>query len=289
MSRLSVKYHFQDALYIAAGAFVSAFALRSFLVPNKFLDGGVTGMSLLLHELYHLNISVVVILANIPFIIMGMFQVNKAFALRSSIGVILFALCLGFVPYPIFLYDKLLVSTFGGVFLGIGIGLGMRGGCALDGMEVLALYTLKRTSLTISEIILGFNIIIFLIAAFSLGFDTALYAIFTYYTVTKTIDYVVEGLEEFTGVTIISGKSEEIKRVLVKDLGRGITIYKGERGFMKDSFDINQPVDIVFTVITRLEVRRLRNSVHAVDPRAFVFTNSIKEAAGGVLKRHPGH
>ena len=275
----SIKNYVQDALYISSGALMCAFALKSFLVPNKFLDGGVTGMSLLLHEIYHWNIAIVMILANIPFIIMGLFQVNKSFALRSTIGVILLAWCLDSVPFPILLYDKLLTSTFGGFFLGLGIGLGMRGGCALDGMEVVALYTLKRSSFTISEIILGFNIIIFLIAAFQLGFETALYAILTYYTVTKTIDYVVEGLEEFTGVTIISGKSDEIKEVLVKKLGRGITIYKGERGFMKDSFEVSHECDIVFTVITRLEVRRLKNTVRNIDPKAFIFINSIKEAA----------
>lgn len=289
MSNTPIRHHLQDAMYIIAGALVSGFALKSFLVPNQFLDGGVTGMSLLLHEIYHWNIAILIILANIPFIIMGLFQVNRNFALRSSIGVILLALCLGFVPYPVFLYDKLLISTFGGVFLGLGIGLGMRGGCALDGMEVVALYTLRRSSFTISEIILGFNVIIFLIAALQLGFETALYAILTYYTVTKTIDYVVEGLEEFTGVTIISGKSDEIKEVLVKKLGRGITIYKGERGFMKESFEVSNECDIVFTVITRLEVRRLKNAVHAIDPKAFIFTNSIKEAAGGVLSRHVSH
>ena len=108
----------------------------------------------------------------------------------------------------------------------------------------------------------------------------------TYYVATRTIDYVVEGLEEYTGVTIISGKSEEIKEALVMQLGRGITIYKGERGYLKESFDVSQPVDIVFTVITRLEVRSLRNAVQAIDQKAFVFTNTIKEAAGGVLKQH---
>jgi uncharacterized membrane-anchored protein YitT (DUF2179 family) len=137
--------------------------------------------------------------------------------------------------------------------MGIGVGLAIRGGCALDGIEVLALYTGKRISFTISEIILGINIIIFLIAAFELGLPTALYSIMTYYTASKTISFVIEGLEEYTGVTIISGQSEFVKERLVMELGRGITVYKGERGFLKESFDISQPVDIVFTVITRLK------------------------------------
>ncbi|HQS06230.1 MAG TPA: YitT family protein, partial [Daejeonella sp.] len=181
------------------------------------------------------------------------------------------------------------VSIFGGVFMGIGVGFAIRGGCALDGVEVLALYTLKRVSFTISEIILGINILIFLIAATMLGLPTALYSILTYYTASRMTSFVVEGLEEYTGVTIISGQSEAIKEKLVMELGRGITVYKGERGFLKESFDTSHPVDIVFTVVTRLELRRLKNLVHRVDPNAFVFTSLVKEAAGGVLKRRAGH
>ncbi|MDB4902522.1 MAG: putative rane-anchored protein YitT [Mucilaginibacter sp.] len=271
------------------GILFSSFALKSFLIPNQFFDGGVTGISLLLHELYHFNIAYVIIIANIPFIVMGAFQVSRIFAIKTFIAVIGLGLCLHFIPFHPQTSDKLLVSIFGGVFMGIGVGLAIRGGCALDGIEVLALYTGKRSSFTISEIILGINIIIFLIAAIKLGLPTALYSILTYYTASRTINFVIEGLEEYTSVTIISSESEQIKQQLVMVLGRGITVYKGERGFLKDSFDISQPVDIVFTVVTRLEVRRLRNLVHEIDPKAFIFTSIVKEAAGGVLKKRARH
>jgi uncharacterized membrane-anchored protein YitT (DUF2179 family) len=185
--------------------------------------------------------------------------------------------------------DKLLISIFGGVFLGIGIGLIMRTGAALDGIEVLAVYTLKRTSFTISEIILGINILIFTIAAFKYGIETALYSVLTYFTATRCIDYVVEGLQAYTGVTIVSGKSEAIKYQLVNKLGRGITVYKGERGFLPGKYDISSECDIIFTVITRLELRKLKNLVYEVDPKAFVFANTIKEASGGVIKRRHAH
>ncbi|MGI4022383.1 MAG: YitT family protein [Janthinobacterium lividum] len=274
-----------DTLSTIAGILFCGFALKGFLVPNQFFDGGVTGISLLIHELYHINIAYVIIVANLPLIIMGAYQINYTFALKTLAAVIGLGLCLLFIPYPQITSDKLLVSIFGGVFMGIGVGLSMRGGCALDGIEVLALYTNKRISFTISEIILGINVIIFLIAAVKLGLPTALYSILTYYTASKTISFVIEGLEEYTGVTIISGQSEPIKEKLVMELGRGITIYKGERGFLKDSFKISQDCDIVFTVVTRLEVRRLKNMVHHLDPNAFIFTSTIKEAAGGVLKR----
>jgi uncharacterized membrane-anchored protein YitT (DUF2179 family) len=183
----------------------------------------------------------------------------------------------------------LLVSVFGGFFLGLGIGLAMRAGCALDGLEVFALYTLKRSSFTISEIILGLNVVIFILAAFHFGLERALFAMLTYFVATRTINYVIEGVEEYTGVTIISARSKEIKEKLVLELGRGITIYKGEGGFMKENFEVSENCDIVFTIITRLEVRRLKNVVNNIDPMAFVFTHTIKEAAGGVLKRRVSH
>ncbi len=281
----------QDIIYSVLGTLIAGFALKSFLVPNNLLDGGITGISLLLHELYNFNIAWLIVAINVPFIIAGAYLVNVKFALKTASCVVGLAICLTFIHYPIVTQDKMLVCLFGGFFLGIGIGLAMRGGCSIDGIEVLALYTLKRSSFTISEIILGLNVIIFLIAAIKFGLGLSLYSMLTYYVASHTIAYVIEGIEEYTGVTIISGKSEEIKEHLVMKLGRGITVYKGERGFMKDNFKHHSPCDIVFTVITRLEVRRLKNLVHSIDPNAFVFTNTIKEVAGagGVVKHRKGH
>jgi uncharacterized membrane-anchored protein YitT (DUF2179 family) len=278
-----------DVFYIIAGILFAGFGLKSFLIPNVFLDGGVTGVCLLIHELWHINLAILIVAVNIPFIIVGAYQVNRKFAYKTLACVIGLALCLQFVTYPVITQDKLLVSLFGGFFLGIGIGLCMRGGCAIDGIEVLVVYTLKRSSFTVSEIILGMNTAIFLIAALKFGLPIGLYAMLTYYAATNTIAYVVDGIEEYTGVTIISANSEEIKERLVLQLGRGITVYKGERGFMKHSYDVSQDCDIVFTVITRLEVRKLKNVVYSIDPKAFIFTNTIKEAAGGILKRHASH
>ena len=280
-----------DIIYTVSGTLITAFALKSFLIPNNLLDGGVTGISLLIHELYHLNIAWVIVVMNIPFILAGAYHVNRKFALRTLACIIGLGICLLVIPFPKITKDLMLVCLFGGFFLGIGIGLAMRGGCSIDGIEVLALYTLKRSSFTISEIILGLNVIIFLIAAIKFGLAPSLYSMLTYYVASRTIDYVVEGLEEYTGVTIISGKSDLIKEQLVMKFGKGITVYKGQRGFMKDNFNQHDDCYIVFTVITRLEVRRLKNMVHHIDPHAFVFTNTIKEVAGGggVLKHHKGH
>ena len=279
----------QDALFIIFGVLFAGFALKCFLVPNNFFDGGVTGISLLLHELYDFNLAVVIIVLNIPFILVSFFSVNKRFAYRTVISVVLLGVCLQLMPTFSVTQDKLLISIFGGIFLGAGIGLIMRAGAALDGIEVLVLHTLKRTSFTITEIILGINIIIFSIAALKFGIETALYSILTYFAATRSIDYVVEGLQAYTGVTIISGKSEIIKYQLVNNLGRGITIYKGERGFLPGQYEVSQDCDIIFTVITRLELRKLKNLVYEVDPKAFVFASAIKETSGGITNRRHLH
>ncbi len=279
----------QDVCFIVFGVVIASFALKEFLVPNHFFDGGITGLSLLVHELYHFNLAVVIVVFNLPLVIISYFSVGKSFAFKTFASVVLLGLCLFLLPgYPL-TSDKLLISIFGGVFLGIGIGLVMRAGAALDGIEVLALYTLKKTSFTITEIILGINILIFTIAAMKFGIETALYSILTYFAATRSIDYVVEGLQAYTGVTIISGESEAIKYELVNNLGRGITVYKGERGFLPGNFEVSADVDIIFTVITRLELRKLNNLVHNVDPKAFVFASTIKEASGGIIKRRRAH
>lgn len=288
-SKMSIEEFIKEGLLIIAGVIISGFALKCFLVPNRFFDGGVTGVSLLLHEIYGFSLPVLIALINIPLIIVSIFSIGKRFAIRTFISVLLLSICLQILPDYSLTSDKLLICIFGGVFLGIGIGLAMRGGAALDGSEVLAVYTLKRTSFTITEIILAINIIIFTIAAFKFGIETSLYSILTYFAATRSIDYVVEGLQAYTGVTIISGKSEVIKYQLVNKLGRGITVYKGERGFLPGKFDVSSDCDIIFTVITRLELRRLKNLVAEVDPKAFVFSNTIKEATGGILKRRHSH
>jgi uncharacterized membrane-anchored protein YitT (DUF2179 family) len=243
----------------------------------------------LIHEVYHFNLAYVILLANVPFVIMSAYAINKGFAIKTFFCIALLALCLLYPGFPMVTSDKLLVSIFGGFFLGLGIGLTMRAGCAVDGIEVLALYTLRRSSFTISEIILGINIIIFSLAAFKFGLDKALYSMLTYFTASKTIDYVIEGIQAYTGVTIISGKSEEVKHRLVNELGRGITIYKGERGYLPGKFDVHDDCDIIFTIITRLELRKLKNMVTEVDPNAFVFANTIKETSGGIMKRRHVH
>lgn len=279
----------KDIIYLLVGILSSSIGLRAFLVPNHFLDGGITGLALLMHEVLHWHLGLILILFNIPFILIGYKVIGKMFAIRTVLAVIGVTLCLQYINMPELTDDKLLVAVFGGFFLGMGIGLCMRGGGTYDGIEVLAQVTMKRTGFTITEVILAFDVIIFIIAAFYLKIETALYAMLTYFVASQTTKYVIDGIEAYTGVTIISGESEAIKRYLVMQMDKGITVYKGERGYMKTAYDVRSDCDVVFTVVTRLEVRKLTKGVYRIDPNAFIFTHTIKEASGGILKEIVKH
>jgi uncharacterized membrane-anchored protein YitT (DUF2179 family) len=181
-------------------------------------------------------------------------------------------------------HDKLLIAIFGGILMGTGVGLVIRGGGVIDGAEVIAVFTGRKTGFSNSEIILLINTIIFGIAAFQFGIETAMYSIITYFTATRAINYVVDGIEEFTAMNIISSRQEEVKNFLVNELGKGITVYKGERGYLPGSFDIKTDCEIIVTIVTRLEIKQIQDAVQAIDPQAFMYVHSIKEASGGILK-----
>jgi uncharacterized membrane-anchored protein YitT (DUF2179 family)/predicted metal-dependent HD superfamily phosphohydrolase len=278
-----------DCSLIAVGVLSAGFALKGFLVPNHFFDGGVTGISLLVHELFHVNLAYVIIALNLPFIVAGYFSVGKQFAYKTVFAIVLLGIFLLLLPYPVITSDKLLISIFGGVFLGLGVGLVMRAGGALDGIEVVALHTLRRTNFTITEVILGLNIIIFSIAAFQFGVESALYSVLTYYSATRMINYVVEGWHAYIGVTIVSGESDLIKNNLVNEMGRAITVYKGERGFLPGKFHERLECDIIFTVVSRMEFRKLKNIVYESDGNAFIFVSTIRDAAGGIIQQRRTH
>jgi len=177
----------------------------------------------------------------------------------------------------------------GGVFIGAGIGLAMRGGAVLDGTEIAALLVSSRTPLLkVSDVILLLNVVIFGTAIFFLGVTPALYSILTYVAASKAIDFIVSGIEQYTGVTVVSERSDEIRRIITEDLGRGVTLYRGKGGFGSRGAHRAEG-DIVFTVVTRLELPRLRSEIDRVDPRAFVIQHHIDDAAGGMLKRRPLH
>lgn len=274
----------QDSIFMVLGVLTAGFGLKGFLLPNNFIDGGVTGISLLIAEVTVLTLPPLLIIINAPFIILGYFQMGKAFAFKSALAICGLALVVAVFPYPIITHDKLLIAAFGGFFLGLGIGFAMRGGAVLDGTEVLAIYLTRQNSLSVGDVILGFNIAIFSVAAYLLGVETALYAILTYFTASKALDFILEGIEEYTGVTIISHRSEEIRRMIIHTLRRGVTIYSGKSGFGKRG-EGHAEIDIIYTVVTRLEVSRLQQEIEVIDPLAFVVMSSIKDTKGGMIKK----
>jgi uncharacterized membrane-anchored protein YitT (DUF2179 family) len=276
----------KDILLIALGILSASFGLESFLLPNNFIDGGVVGISLLTSELSKIPLSYLLILINLPFIYLGYKQIGRTFAIKSVIAIVGLALVLALVHFPTITNDKLLTSVFGGFFVGMGIGFAVRGGSVLDGTEILAIHLTKKSGLTMGDIILIFNILIFSVAAWLLNIETALYSILAYLSAAKTVDFVIEGVEEYIGVTIISSHSEEIRLMLTESMGRGVTVYKGKRGFGKRGDNLNE-IDIVYTVITRLEITRLQAEVDKIDSNAFMVMNSVKDTRGGMIKKRP--
>jgi len=255
-----------------------------FILPNYFIDGGVTGISLLVALLTTTGLPILIVLFNIPFIIMGYFSMGRNFAIKTTGAIITLAFCLHFVQFDIITTDKLLISVFGGFFLGLGIGLAIRGGCVIDGTEILALYISKRTPVSLGGVILIINILIFSVAAMMLGIEPALYSLLTYLAASRTVDFVVHGIEEYTGVTIISPRSEEIRKMITERLGRGVTVYKGKGGYREKGADGNE-IDVIFTVVTNLEMQRLKSEIKKIDAKAFLVMNTVNETKGGTVKR----
>ncbi|MEO8447721.1 MAG: YitT family protein, partial [bacterium] len=251
-------------------------------------DGGVTGISLLISNETGLPVALLIATINIPFIIIGYQQVSKIFAVKAAFAIAGLALSLVLIEFPVITTDKLLIAVFGGMCLGAGIGLAIRGGCVIDGTEVLAIFLSRKVGAKVGDIILLINIIIFSVAAWILGVEQAFYSILTYLAASKTVDFIIEGLEEYTGVTIVSDHCETIKQAITQKLGRGFTVYSGKKGFGKRG-EAEHNIDILFTVITRLEVSKLRNEINNIDENAFIVQHSISDTIGGMIKKRPLH
>lgn len=263
---------------------MAVFAMKGFMIPNQFLDGGVTGISILLHEISHINISIFILVFNIGFIYMGYIRIGKTFAVQTTLAVILLAIGLLVSNIPPITTDRLLIAIFGGILMGTGVGLVIRSGGVIDGAEVIAVFTKRRTGFSNSEIVMLFNTFIFAGAAFHFGLETAMYSLITYFATTRATDYVVDGIEQYTSIHVISAQHELVKSFIVNELGKGITVYKGERGYLPGSFDVKQDCEIIVTVVTRLEINQIQGSISEIDPKAFMYIQNVKEANGGILK-----
>lgn len=270
----------RNVVLIVLGVLSAGMGLHSFLLPSDFIDGGVTGISMLLAKLTPLPLSVLLPLINLPFVALGYRQIGRGFAIRSALAIGALALVLATVHYPVVTPDRLLTAVFGGFFLGAGIGLAIRGGAVLDGTEVAALLISRQSGIfRVGDVILGMNVVIFSVALFALGVEEALYSILTYVAASRTLDFVLHGLEEYTAITIVSPESAVIRERLMGELGRGVTIYKGRGG------QSGEDRDILFCVATRLEIGKVRRIVRQTDRGAFVVTHPLSDAEGGVVKR----
>lgn len=288
IARLNLIQSSQDVVLITIGVLMACIGLKGFLLPNGFLDGGVTGISLLVKRLTGWSFPVLLILINVPFILLAYKQLSKTFTVKTIAAIVGLATCLVLIHVPMFTQDKLLIAIFGGFFLGGGIGMSIRGGAVLDGTEVLALYINRKTILTVGEVIMYFNVLIFGVAAILINVETAMYAMLTYFAASKTVDFVIQGFEEYIALTIISDKSELIRKTLTLKLKKGVTVFKGKSGFGKRG-QTNEEIDIVYTVVTRLEVHKIIDEIERIDEKAFIVQHNINDTRGGMIKRRATH
>lgn len=282
---INLKRHLKDILLITVGIFSAAFGFKGFLLTNHFIDGGATGISLLISAITGTPLYILIIWVNIPFVVLAYRLLGRIFALKTGLAIGGLSLCLATVVFPNVTNDNLLVAVFGGFFLGAGIGLAVRGGSVIDGTEVLAIYLSRKLGTTIGDVIIIINVFIFSAAAYFLSIEAAMYSMITYLSASKTLDFIVEGIEEYIGVTIISPQNERIRQMIIETIGRGVTVYHGKKGYGKKGEA--KETDIVFTVVTRLELGKLNIEIEKIDPSAFVVMNSIKDTKGGMIKSRP--
>ena len=284
-----LNYELKNALFIIIGVFSAAFGLESFLLSSHFIDGGVTGVSMLLATGLKLPLWLLLLVINLPFITLRYRQLGRRFALRSALGISGPALMLAFVPFPDVTHDLLLAAVFGGVFIGAGIGLAMRNGTVLDGTKIAALLVIRYVVLLkVSGLTLIFNVVIFDVAVLVLGTEPALYSMLTYFAAARVLEFVLNGIEHYTSVTIVPEHSDAIRKVITEKLGRGVTMYQGKSGYGERG-EPDHERDIVFTVVTRLELPALRTSVQEIDPQTFIIQYCIDDAQGGIIKKRTLH
>jgi len=279
------KRQLKDFILISIGIFCASFGFKGFLLTNHFIDGGATGISLLISALTEIPLYILIICVNIPFIILAYNVMGRQFAIKTAFAITGLSIVLATVTFPNVTNDNLLVAVFGGFFLGAGIGFAIRGSAVIDGTEVLAIFLSRKFGTTIGDIIIAINVLIFGAAAYFLGVEIALYSMITYLAASKTLDFIVEGIEEYIGVTIVSSHSEDIRQMIINTMGRGVTVYSGKRGYGKRGE--TRDVEIIYTVITRLEIGKLTTEIEKIEPTAFVVMNSVKDTKGGMIKKRP--
>lgn len=282
---IGLKGYIRDFFLISIGVVSASFGFKGFLLTNHFIDGGATGISLLITALTKFPLQYLIIIVNLPFIILGYNILGRRFAFKAGLAILGLSVCLASLSFPNITNDNLLVALFGGFFLGAGIGFAVRGGAVIDGTEILAIYLSKKMGTTMGDVIVIINVLIFSAAAYLLGVEIALYSMVTYLAASKTLDFIIEGIEQYIGVTIISPHNDEIRQMIISKLGRGVTVYSGKRGYGRRGE--TKDMDILYTVITRLEINKLNIEIEKITPDAFIVMSSVKDTKGGMIKRRP--
>lgn len=286
LKSLRYKASIKSIFFISVGVIMASIGLKGFLLPNGFLDGGAMGIALLARMLSDIDLSLLIVLVNLPFIIIGIRQISWVFAIKSTLAILGLALLVHFIQLPVITDDKLLIAVFGGFFLGAGIGLSIRGGSVIDGTEVLAIMVNRKSSLSVGDFIGLFNLMLFIAAAFLMSLEVAMYSMLTYLAASKTVDFILNGIEEYIGVMIVSDFSDKIKESISGELGRGVTVFKSDPGFGSHGYAQGEK-NVLFCAITRLEVSKLLNHIEALDENAFIVQYALKDAKGGMIKRRP--
>lgn len=272
------------AFFIILGAILMGVGLEEFLVPNKILDGGIVGISIILSHVTGVRLGIFIFILNIPFFYIGYKQIGKTFALSTLLGITILSLTTTFLhSFPVFTSDPLLATVFGGIVLGAGVGIVIRFGGSLDGTEILAIIMNKKLPFSVGEIVMFFNIFIFMVAGFVFGWDRAMYSLIAYFIAYKVIDITITGLDESKSVWIISERYELIGETLLARLGRGVTYLTGEGAYT------GEDKKVIFCVITRLEEAKLKSIVEDIDPSAFLAVANITEVRGGRFKKRAIH
>ncbi|MDY0938664.1 YitT family protein [Priestia megaterium] len=281
---LSAKMIVKRMLFILVGALLMAVGLEFFLVPNEVVDGGIVGISIILSHLTDVQIGFYIFVLNLPFFFIGYKQIGKTFALSTLLGVIILSIATFiFHDLPVLTGDPLLATVFGGIVLGVGVGIVIRYGGSLDGTEILAILFNKRTPFSVGETIMFFNLFILGSAGFVFGWDRAMYSLMAYFIAFKTIDIVIQGLDESKSAWIISEQYEQIGEAILARLGRGVTYLNGEGAYTGDD------KKVIFCVITRLEEAKLKAIIDEIDPSAFFAVAAIAEVRGGRFKKRDIH
>jgi len=278
-----LKYFFQ-IFQISIGVVLASIGLKAFLLPNGFLDGGVTGIAILMSQIFDVNISLILLVVSIPFLILAWNTLTKQIVLKSFLAIAALAVFIQFENFTAITEDKLLIAIFGGLFLGSGIGLAIKNGAVLDGSEILGIYINNRFGVSIGKVILLFNIILFSITALVISIEVSMYSILTFLVTAKVIDFMIEGFEDYVGLMIVSEKSLDIKKGLANTIGVGITSYQGGKSF--GNRGVQTQSEIIHTVINRIDMRRTYNLIEEIDEKSFIIEFDVNSVKGGILKKY---